>query len=80
MCQAVSAQTYRLGRIHDPDGWSNLRAKPSTGAAVVTKLTAADGGFVILSKAADNWYEVVSRKGAHGYLHGSRIEWTLPRN
>lgn len=68
------------GWVNDPDGWSNLRAGPSSSSAVVTKLKVADGGFVVLRKAADNWYEVVSRKGAHGYLHGSRIEWTLPRN
>lgn len=71
------------GLINDLDGWSNLRAGPSSSSAVRAKLKVEDGGFVVLSPAPsgqDVWYKVVSRRGKRGYLHGSRIEWLVPRN
>lgn len=67
------------GVVHDPDGWSNLRAGPSNSAAVLTRLKVEDGGFVVLS-AHGQWYKVKTRYGRSGYLHKSRVEWLIPRN
>lgn len=73
-------QALGAGMVQDPDGWSNLRSGPSSGSAVVSKLKVKDGGFVVVSKANDEWFQVVSRFGQAGYLHKSRVEWLLPRN
>lgn len=71
------------GIVQDPDGWSNLRERPNSVGAVLQKLRPEDGFFVVVRKAPkphDDWYLVETREGRKGYLHGSRIEWIIPRN
>ena len=65
------------GCIHDPDGWSNLRAAPSTSARVLTRLT-SDDWFLILERG--EFFRVKTARGLTGYLHQSRVEWLVPRN
>jgi uncharacterized protein YgiM (DUF1202 family) len=67
------------GIVSDPDGWSNLRSQPSTSSAVLRKLFPKQGFFVVLRKSGD-WYLIETRGGVQGYLHGSRLEWVIPRN
>ena len=71
------------GIVNDPDGWSNLRVRPSTSSEVVQQIRPSDGFFVVVEKAPNpnqDWYLIETRKGSRGYLHGSRLEWVIPRN
>ena len=74
ICPALGA-----GIVNDPDGWSYLREGPDTSSRALGKLFPGQGFFVVLSKSGD-WYKVKTREGTVGYLHGTRLEWVVPRN
>jgi hypothetical protein len=65
------------GCIHDPDGWTNLRAAPSTSSRILARLTGEDW-FLILQRG--EFFRVRTARGLVGYLHQSRVEWLVPRN
>jgi uncharacterized protein YgiM (DUF1202 family) len=67
------------GIVNDPDGWSYLREGPDTSSRALRKLFPGQGFFVVVSKAGD-WYKVKTRDGTVGYIHGTRLEWVIPRN
>ena len=67
------------GIVNDPDGWSYLRPSPDKSAKPLRKLYPGQGFFVVLGKSGD-WYKIETREGTVGFLHGSRLEWVIPRN
>lgn len=72
---------YSLAAVHDPDGYSNLRAGPGTGHPVLRRVS--DQELVISLEAVlrEGWVEVITRDGHRGFLHSSRLsplEFHLP--
>lgn len=57
--------------VRDPDGWSNLRAGPSTDTAVVARIDEGTRLFVMSER--DGWSHVGFQDGRTGYLHSSRL-------
>ena len=57
--------------VIDPDGWTNLRTGPSTGAAVVVRVRE---GEVFWTRPSDGqWWPARTAAGAEGYVHRSRV-------
>ncbi|MCA9775417.1 MAG: SH3 domain-containing protein [Candidatus Eremiobacteraeota bacterium] len=67
------------GIVSDPDGWSYLRSGADSSSKPLRKLYPGQGFFVVLGKSGD-WYKIETRDGTVGFLHGSRLEWVIPRN
>jgi uncharacterized protein YgiM (DUF1202 family) len=57
--------------IVDPDGWTNLRAGPSTSSAVVGRV---NQGELFWTRPRDGlWWPARTAGGREGYVHRSRI-------
>lgn len=65
--------SYHLGRINDPDGWSNVRADQSQDSE--TMLTLDHGTEILYKTTSSGWYEVYDPETYefYGYVHKSRI-------
>ncbi len=73
----VLAFTIRLpaqerGVIDDPDGFTNLRATPSTTAKIVATVKQGQV-FTFDAEPGDAWCEVKLASGKKGWMHASRI-------
>jgi hypothetical protein len=60
--------------IDDDDGWSNLRAAPSTNAKIIKKIY-QDEPFMV-GRAQGKWHEVTTDSGESGWMHSSVIRYT----
>lgn len=60
------------GVISDPDGFTNLRAKPGADAAVVAKVNAGEV-FEFENVENSDWWKVTLKSGKSGWMHRSRI-------
>ncbi|TDM06091.1 MAG: hypothetical protein C4K60_15665 [Ideonella sp. MAG2] len=58
--------------IHDPDGFSNLRAAPGTRSAIITRLPQGQG--LERLREEDGWWLVRTPEGQTGWVHGSRLK------
>ena len=57
--------------IVDPDGWTNLRAGPSTSSAVAGRI---NQGELFWTRPRDGlWWPARTADGREGYVHRSRI-------
>jgi len=66
------AGRYRLAAmIEDPDGFTNIRAKPSTDARIVGKVKAGEA-FTTYEQSG-TWWQVRTADGLTGYMARSRI-------
>jgi hypothetical protein len=73
LIKALEAGNVSLGTVRDPDGYTNVRAKPSTQSTIVGR--ASDGETVQLTGKTESWYSVISLgPGFQGYVHESRIQ------
>jgi hypothetical protein len=63
------------GVIHDPDGYVNVRSKPSLDAPVVATVKNNQPFEFESEKEGEDWYRVKLRSGESGWMHGSRIRF-----
>ena len=59
--------------INDPDGYTNVRARPDKSAPLVDKVN--DGEQFTVLKQAGNWCQVETQNGKTGYMHQSRVRF-----
>jgi hypothetical protein len=64
-----------VGQISDPDGYVNVRKKPSAKAPIVSKILKG-GYFFYTPDSYSDWWLIRSKENATllGYIHRSRIE------
>lgn len=74
IASTLTATALDRGVINDPDGFSNLRAKPGTDAAIVAKIPAGQV-FEFKGDERSAWWKVTLGSGKKGYLHSSRIRF-----
>jgi hypothetical protein len=67
----LTASEHR-GVIDDPDGFTNLRARPSETAAIVARVNKGEI-FKYDFKWKESWYKVTLASGKTGWMHQSRI-------
>lgn len=65
------ADGTRRATIDDPDGYSNIRAGPSTNSPVVTRVN--QGEEVSVVPSTTDWWRLRTAKGDTGYVHRSRV-------
>jgi len=58
--------------IDDPDGWVNLRTKPTISAQVLTKIE--NGYRVEILERSGNWYKVKTYIDDIGYIYSDRLQ------
>ena len=63
---------YKIGKINDPDGFSNLRIDKSSKSKIVSKIFENEYFFYLPTKTKD-WYKVKDLNGNIGFIHKSRI-------
>jgi uncharacterized protein YgiM (DUF1202 family) len=57
--------------IVDPDGWTNLRARPSRSSAILGRI---NQGEIFWTQPRDGlWWRVRTAAGREGYVHRSRV-------
>lgn len=66
---------FLVGTINDPDGYVNVREKPSPNSKVVSKII-LDNYFYYLPNGDSDWYPIKMKENARiiGYIHKSRIK------
>lgn len=64
----------RMAVIDDDDGWSNLRAAPSTNAKIIKKINQDEP--LMVGRAQGKWHEVTTDSGESGWMHSSVIRYT----
>ncbi len=71
-----ASQAQMSGVIHDPDGYTNLRARPDLKAAVVAKVQEGEVFEFDVPNPGDEfpaWVKVKLASGKTGYMHSSRV-------
>lgn len=74
----VAAQDYHYGQVSDPDGWTNVRDKPSLSASVVERVDSGD--YVIIVRQQGEFYDCLllfmkpDKPDIFGYIHKSRVK------
>ncbi len=63
----------QLGKINDPDGYTNVREHPTTKSKILFKITDSEYFYYESSNVKD-WCKVTSMDGNSGFMHQSRIE------
>ena len=63
----------QLGRINDPDGYTNVRENPTTKSKILFKITDSEY-FYYQSSDIKDWCKVTNMNGNSGFMHQSRIE------
>jgi hypothetical protein len=64
----------RMAVIDDDDGWSNLRAAPSTNARIVRRIY-PDETFLV-GRSQGKWHEVTTDAGETGWMHATVIRYS----
>jgi len=64
----------RMAVIDDDDGWSNLRAAPSSNAGIVRRVYPNETFMV--GKAQGRWHQVTTNSGETGWMHTTVIRYT----
>jgi uncharacterized protein YgiM (DUF1202 family) len=74
LASAQFASAASRGVISDPDGFTNVRAKPSENAAIVARVKAREV-FVFEYDATgkETWWKVKLASGKTGWMHSRRI-------
>lgn len=63
-----------LGIIKDPDGYTNLREKPSTSSNILTKIYEGEKIEVYIKDSPGEWWMIYHQKThSTGYIHKSRV-------
>ena len=62
-----------LGKINDPDGYTNVREKPTTKSKILFKILDTEY-FYYESSEIDDWCRITNMNGDSGFMHQSRIE------
>ncbi|GAA3652972.1 SH3 domain-containing protein [Flavivirga jejuensis] len=62
----------KLGQINDPDGYTNVREKPTTNSRILFKIL-ADEYFYYEDSGSNDWCKVTNMDGKSGFMHKSRI-------
>lgn len=65
------AESQRICRIYDNDGWTNLRQLPSKDSRILTRL-ANDSEVQIVSESG-NWFQVKTRGNITGFVYKENI-------
>lgn len=68
------ASAEQKGVIHDPDGFTNLRAGQSADADIVARVNAGEV-FEFESVEGSEWWKVTLNSGKTGWMHQSRIRF-----
>lgn len=63
---------FRLNKINDPDGFTNLRKDKNTSSEVLQKIKSGER-IEVLDNIGD-WYLIKTKEGKQGYMHKSRIK------
>lgn len=69
--QVLFSQT-KLGRINDPDGYTNIRKEPSGKSEILDRMNT--GEIFEFSISESNWYKIWTNYGISGYMHNSKIQ------
>lgn len=69
---SAAAPSLLRAVIRDPDGYTNLRAGPSSGSAVKGRILESEV-FTVLAADGD-WWVVRTDDGTTGFVHRSRID------
>lgn len=72
---AMAALAQDHGVIDDPDGYVNVRSKPSLEAPIVTTVKNNQPFEFEAQKEGADWFRVKLRSGDSGWMHGSRIRF-----
>jgi len=72
MISSFLQQHYRMNKIQDPDGYTNLRKGRSTASEVVQKIRSGDP-VEVLDNSGD-WFFVKTKDGKEGYVYRNRIK------
>lgn len=67
----ASASPPRRATINDPDGYTNLRSRPTVDAPIITRISENEE-FAVAPSTAD-WWQVRTAAGDTGYVHRSRV-------
>lgn len=67
----AQADAEQRATINDPDGYTNVRAGPSTSSPVVTRVN--QGEEVSLVPSTTDWWRLRTARGDTGYIHRSRV-------
>ena len=71
---AQFASAGSRGVISDPDGFTNMRARPSEKAAIVARVNAGEiFVFEYDATGKETWWKVKLASGKTGWMHSSRI-------
>ena len=63
----------QLGKINDPDGYTNVREKPTLTSKILFKILASEYFYFENSNTSD-WCKIRNMNGETGFMHRSRIE------
>jgi hypothetical protein len=63
----------QLGKINDPDGYTNVREKPTTESKVLFKILDTEYFYYECSEI-ESWCRVTNMNGRSGFMHQSRIK------
>lgn len=63
--------SFSMGLIDDPDGYTNVRARPSKENSIICRVNRGEH-FLMLSRGGD-WWKILAPTGKQGYMHKSRI-------
>lgn len=70
------ARAQHRGVINDPDGYTNVREKPSADSATVTRVRAGEVfDFEHRGSEFATWVKVRLASGQTGYMHASRVRF-----
>lgn len=78
LCLCLSATQFASagsrGVISDPDGFTNVRAKPGENAAIIARVNAGEVfDFEYDATGKGTWWKVKLASGKAGWMHSSRI-------
>lgn len=68
---AAAAAGPTAGKVTISSGWLNVRSGPSTGAAVVSRLS--QGSYVTTISKTGDWWKVEYARGSYGYCRADHI-------
>lgn len=69
---ATALRAAPVARVHDADGYSNLRSGPGREHSVIERIP--DGDCCLVLSRQSDWWRVMGAGGRVGYIHSSRLE------
>lgn len=74
---AIQEKKLKVGKINDPDGYTNVREKPEINSKIIAEIFENEF-FHYYEKSKNNWFYVITNAKIKGYVHKSRLEKVSP--